>query len=472
MITTEAHFHKIRSVIKSELLAAEKSVFVAVAWFTDRILFDTLLSIAENGVHVQVCIIRDEINLGTTFTFNELKKYNGRFFYAPDDRMHHKFCVIDTDAVITGSFNWTAKAASGQKNENIIVTKGDTFLAQQFVKEFYSITGQLNSIISHTDVSLLLKRCKVINELILLNDDEDIQKHTKRLAQEGGDIPEVQDIVKAIQKKDYESATQKIQLLVKKYSQMQVFKDPLEEQLLFEINVLEYQIIAIENRKAEVEKIVFEYDNFYNSILGPTVKEYLWLKKKLAKILAEKEPASEEYKNKYEEAEADYKDYDRAYEATKKKTDKVNILNDKDKAILKKVYREASLLCHPDKYQNATPEVQQQAEALFKQLNEASQQQDLETVKTILQKLQNGELDKLNTAQEKLTIAKLKTTIAELTARYQSLVEQYETVTESHSYKTYTEQSDIESYFENNKHDIEEEIQKLKTQLQQHEYAQ
>jgi hypothetical protein len=471
MITTEAHFEKIRSVIKTELLSASHSVYAAIAWFTDPILFDALLAIAEKGVKVQVCIIRDEINMGSGLAFEKLKTLSGNYFYAPDDRMHHKFCVIDNETVITGSFNWTVRASMGQKKENIVVTKGDAFLANQFVKEFNAITRQTTSDTA-TDIAILLKRCKVINGLILLNDDEDIQKHAEKLLQDGEGIQEVEEIVKALQQKNFDAATLKIELLIKKYSTVQVFKDPQEDNLLFEIKLLEYQIIAVQDKKAEAEKIVFEYDRMYNTVLGEVVKEYLLLKKKLTKIIAEKEPENTEYKSKYEEADADYAQYDRAYETSKKKAEKANTLSDEDKKALKRIYREASMLCHPDKYQNAPAEVQRKAEDLFKQLNDANQLEDIDTVKTILENLKTGVLDKLGAGgAEKTTIAKLKTTLAGLMAKYDALVAQYETVVGSSAYKTTTEQLDLTGYFENSKQDIEAEIKNLKTQLNRYEYA-
>ena len=48
--------------------------------------------------------------------------------------MHHKFCVIDHDVVITGSYNWGYKAEN--KSENIVVTSDDSSLAEQFIQEF------------------------------------------------------------------------------------------------------------------------------------------------------------------------------------------------------------------------------------------------------------------------------------------------------------------------------------------------
>lgn len=50
--------------------------------------------------------------------------------------MHHKFAIIDNEAVLTGSYNWTRSAAN-YNHENILITHDrDTVLAycQEFDK--------------------------------------------------------------------------------------------------------------------------------------------------------------------------------------------------------------------------------------------------------------------------------------------------------------------------------------------------
>lgn len=48
--------------------------------------------------------------------------------------MHHKFCVIDNEVVITGSYNWTA-SADKRNNENLLVIH-DAKIAQEYSAEF------------------------------------------------------------------------------------------------------------------------------------------------------------------------------------------------------------------------------------------------------------------------------------------------------------------------------------------------
>src|SRR5690606_40005268 len=85
-----------------------------------------------------------------------------------------------------------------------------------------------------------------------------------------------------------------------------------------------------------------------------------------------------------------------------------------------------SILCHPDKFANEPFEKQQQAEQLFKELNEAHSKNDLNRVKEISANLQKGilsvaankqtdkDLLKLNVEQLKQKMARLQTEIEQI----------------------------------------------------------
>jgi len=51
-----------------------------------------------------------------------------------DYLMHHKFAIIDSEIVMTGSFNWTMQAIMGN-NENVIITS-ETEVVSPFISEF------------------------------------------------------------------------------------------------------------------------------------------------------------------------------------------------------------------------------------------------------------------------------------------------------------------------------------------------
>ena len=59
---TEAVFENIANRITLELEAAQHTIYIAVAWFTNRSLFNVLLEKAKEGVTVQLMLSNDFIN--------------------------------------------------------------------------------------------------------------------------------------------------------------------------------------------------------------------------------------------------------------------------------------------------------------------------------------------------------------------------------------------------------------------------
>lgn len=142
MIEVKTHLDDIREQILSELNKAKFSIFVASAFFTDYELAEKLADKAESGLSVDLIISNSEINDSSEFIFKNLRNKGVNVYKtgASDFRqgpvMHNKFCVIDYETVITGSYNWTRQAAINE--ENIVVLK-DKKIADQFLSKFYSL---------------------------------------------------------------------------------------------------------------------------------------------------------------------------------------------------------------------------------------------------------------------------------------------------------------------------------------------
>lgn len=118
--------YKIQDVIQSELFNATVSIKIAVAWFTNNLLFQPLLMKLMMGVHVEIILNKDDINLSACdmIDYTRFLEYGGvlRWNYTKT-LMHEKFCIIDNRVVITGSYNWTNKAE--YNHETISVFKDD-----------------------------------------------------------------------------------------------------------------------------------------------------------------------------------------------------------------------------------------------------------------------------------------------------------------------------------------------------------
>jgi phosphatidylserine/phosphatidylglycerophosphate/cardiolipin synthase-like enzyme len=128
-----AHFSDIQSCITQELNEAQIYIVVAVAWITDKSLWNILIKKALEGVNVEVILVQDETNKKYLPEIIDFIKSGGNLFW---DDHHHKFCVIDMKTIITGSYNWTNMANFRGKRENIIIIKDDSENGRKFSEEF------------------------------------------------------------------------------------------------------------------------------------------------------------------------------------------------------------------------------------------------------------------------------------------------------------------------------------------------
>ena len=118
----KVYFGNIESVLSKTIASAEKRIYIAVAWFTNAVLFNNLLEALKQNVEIRVIILDDLLNRNEFgLDFGALSNHGAevRFAIASNGTMHHKFCIVD-DKVFTGSYNWTYHA--NRNNENVILT--------------------------------------------------------------------------------------------------------------------------------------------------------------------------------------------------------------------------------------------------------------------------------------------------------------------------------------------------------------
>lgn len=125
-IKVESHFLDIQDRIKDVLQEANHVIRIAVAWFTDDILFNILVEKARSGVQVELVLSNVENSGSSYLNFNLLRNAGGEVyrhgesFFGAGGIMHNKFCIVDYDTVITGSYNWTRQAKHNEENISII----------------------------------------------------------------------------------------------------------------------------------------------------------------------------------------------------------------------------------------------------------------------------------------------------------------------------------------------------------------
>lgn len=130
-MNNKAYFSNIRFEILSLLEHVEKEVLIAMAWFTNRELLNASIRCLRRGVKVKIVLLDDIINhcdFGADFNLFIAEKGSELYLYPPSMKfMHHKFCIIDGETLITGSYNWTNYAES-RNLENIVVTDDSSLI--------------------------------------------------------------------------------------------------------------------------------------------------------------------------------------------------------------------------------------------------------------------------------------------------------------------------------------------------------
>ena len=183
---TEAVFENISQRIQKELANSQKSIFIAVAWFTNNKLFEELIKKAKEGCVVSLIISDDSINQNSSIDYQRLNINKSKCFLIGKksiEVMHNKFCVIDYSTVITGSYNWSYKAEINF--ENIIITNDDTILAKQFITEFEKIRNLYYPNYDKGEaifpLTKIIRRLEIVQNYILLEDFQDLDKEVRKL---------------------------------------------------------------------------------------------------------------------------------------------------------------------------------------------------------------------------------------------------------------------------------------------------
>lgn len=144
VVKNEAHFKNIEARVISALENAEVSIWIAMAWFTNERIYAKLKEKQLDGVDIRMIIYYDGINKKHGVN---VKEFNTTFVKRAvrGGIMHDKFCIIDTYAVITGSYNWSDNAEF--KNDENIEVSLDRELALEFSKEFKRLKKECNIIL-------------------------------------------------------------------------------------------------------------------------------------------------------------------------------------------------------------------------------------------------------------------------------------------------------------------------------------
>jgi len=128
----KAYFKGLKPLVLEQIQEAKESIQIAVAWFTDQDVLDILVEKRKQGIQVQVLISNDRKNFEEAYSldFTKLQQIGGKLIVVETSFMHHKFCIVDQQVLLTGSANYTYSGFH-KNNESIIITD-----EQESIKDF------------------------------------------------------------------------------------------------------------------------------------------------------------------------------------------------------------------------------------------------------------------------------------------------------------------------------------------------
>ena len=130
-----------QSAIIHQIKSARSSLKICVFTISDNDISAAILAAHRRGVGVKLLTdndksfdrgsdIEDLANKGVPVKMDRT-----------DDHMHHKFCIIDKETLLTGSYNWTRSAAE-RNHENILLTKEEG-VVKAFLSEFEDLWEEM-----------------------------------------------------------------------------------------------------------------------------------------------------------------------------------------------------------------------------------------------------------------------------------------------------------------------------------------
>lgn len=143
----ECYFDNIEEIVLRNIISARTTIYVCMAWFTNFNIFKAIRHKLEEGIKVVILINNDLINNGGyCLNFNELINKGLELHLAEyPELIHHKFCIVDEQLLMTGSYNWTFFSENINR-ENMIVIKDDQDVIMAYMNEFNALIEKYEAV--------------------------------------------------------------------------------------------------------------------------------------------------------------------------------------------------------------------------------------------------------------------------------------------------------------------------------------
>ncbi len=274
----------------------------------------------------------------------------------------------------------------------------------------------------------------------------------------------IDGIIEVLEAQAFQSAQEKISIFLGQFNSLVCTEDLEIIELKLEFKNLELRLESIVNEKTDIERDLVLFNHRQFEILGEITEQILSIKAEYLHVKAEHVSHNksaheevEELKKEAEDAKKNYEEYSGQYEEVQYKH--VHVLEEEEALDLKKWYRKACNLCHPDK---VSEENKEQAHSIFIELQEAYENNDLKRIQEIYELLRKGDFNQKRKVSLN-TIEILRATILEMQSKVEQALKE---LTELRNdpvvlsmYQIGKDDKDWINYFQSKKEALENELE-------------
>jgi hypothetical protein len=303
----------------------------------------------------------------------------------------------------------------------------------------------------------VIARLQALKSLLDIGDTESVTVIALKLNSQADD-PSIAVILEHLASHRYADASRLILDLLNESTRIVTWNDPEIALLKSELETISSELAETQAEHAEVTHLIARFQALHHQVLGEKIAALLRLRLELLKLRLRTNPS---VKCDVEEAQHDYDDFQRE-SAEQARTDERSQwqLSDDEEIEIKRLFRQASKKCHPDV---VLPEFLESASELFRDLNDAYEVGDLETVRKLATlvssrsfRATNQSPGPSNQQKEEIRsrILKIRTTLTKIRFELQ-------TIKDSSTYKVLSETPNWSKFFCQQAEQIDIDIQKL-----------
>ena len=169
IVKVDAYFDNLEFEIKKQLRKAKESIDICVAWISLNKFESLFQELINKGIKIRLICNNDFNPRRNNFSQDTCLKEIYKINPYGGGLMHNKFCIIDDELLITGSYNWSSNAH--RHFENILVIKNSFPSILRYKNEFEDLI--IASYPTYRETCQTFQcNSRTINLLIIANDIE------------------------------------------------------------------------------------------------------------------------------------------------------------------------------------------------------------------------------------------------------------------------------------------------------------